>query len=302
MKISAVNFNTSFKSSNVFGYGDDVSAKRREGMRQRIEDRELYNVDLFLKEGRKSEFDLNKMIKSITKKPKKLSPDDIRGMAFNVEIYDYDRNIYRGSSLKGNHKALKKLKQAGVETVIDFSLYPGYEEDCKKAGLNYKGFYVGGGFFDQPAFCDKTSYLEEKKMYMTPREIELSADYLKSCEERYDKEQRDFINKFVDYIQTVQKGNYYVGCEFGQNRTDNILTLEMLFNPQRDDEREYIDNIHLYAIGLYENLTQEDKAKMGWTEEFDKNFIPKINEINAVSDSVYSAIMADIYSSMSEDD
>ena len=293
MKINSVSFNTSFKSSNVFGYGDEVSAKRREGMRQRIEDRELYNVDFFLKEGRKSEFEEKKMIESLTKKPKKLSYNDVRNIGYNVEVYDWDRNIYRGACLKGNKKALKTLKDAGVETVIDFLGYPNYEEECKKAGLNYFGMYVDNSFWQQPAFRDKKCYMEDKTMYMTPREIELSADYLKDCEKNFDIRSREFVDKFVSFIQTVQKGNLYMGCEYGTYRTDYITLLDMLFNPQRDDEQECIDDIYFYAIELYDKLTPEDKAKMGWSEEFDKNFMPKIKEINDYYDNLYSSMYED---------
>ena len=128
---------------------------------------------------------------------------------------------------------------------------------------------------------------------MTPREIELSADYLKDCEKNFDIRSREFVDKFVSFIQTVQKGNLYMGCEYGTYRTDYITLLDMLFNPQRDDEQECIDDIYFYAIELYDKLTPEDKAKMGWSEEFDKNFMPKIKEINDYYDNLYSSMYED---------
>ena len=288
MRVNSINFNTSFKSANRLGYGDDISAKRRNGMRQRIDDRVLYNVDYFLKEGRKSEFEEKKMIDNLTKKPKVFDQNSIRGIAFNVDVLDYDKNIYRGSCLNGDVESLKKLKKAGVETVIDFANYPGYKQDCEKANLKYQAFYIDNRFWKQPMFLDKNYYMDDITMYMTPREIEESADYLKQKEKDFDIKARQGIDSFVDFVCAFQKGNCYLGCEYGQFRTDEILTLEMLFDPQRDDESAPLHDIYLYALELYPKLTAEDKAKMGWTEEFDKNFIPKLKEMNEYYDRIYS--------------
>ena len=87
----------------------------------------------------------------------------------------------------------------------------------------------------------------------------------------------------------MQKGYYYIGCEFGTYKTDDYLLLNSIFNPKAaNDSIPRVDPFKLDMVkDLYDKLTPKDKQRMGWTKEFDEN-VPK--RINAIQEELFESL------------
>lgn len=96
--------------------------------------------------------------------------------------------------------------------------------------------------------------------------------------EAYDRNSRELIDELVGFVRRMQAGYCYVGCEFGTNTTSDALCyINRAFNPQDGRELEFFDCYKADCLrNLYDKLTACDKKLMGWTKEFDANFLPKL--------------------------
>ena len=93
----------------------------------------------------------------------------------------------------------------------------------------------------------------------------------------YQTEKEKFNKEFVEFIQAMQKGNVLIGCDLGINRTNRALCLDFFFNPKAKIIHRGHDRYFGYKmVNIYKNLSDEDKKAMGWDEEFDKNFIKRL--------------------------
>lgn len=274
MKISCINAYKApaFKSQNpdgefVLGYDDEISKMRRQHIREHYYDDIMPYQSIYEREKRLEEFELNKLIGSLLGKKlntgassgeikqKPVKPNEINSeLMYKLSVYNvkpiYGTNSWRGSTaLKDSDLIL--LKKAGIKTVIPLSYGGVLEESCKKYDLNYLYFDSDFDMFFNDAFK------------------------WKGCT-------NNFIDKFVKFIQTMQQDNVYVGCEFGTNRTDNMLMLNNFFNPYAKNTKTYINRLNsCYVPSLQtfvQNMTQEHKNAMGWTKEFEKEVLAKISK------------------------
>ena len=76
----------------------------------------------------------------------------------------------------------------------------------------------------------------------------------------------------------MDQGNFYIGCEFGEIRTGNILTLFSHFNPRWEGDvveprEEYMYN---FMRNFFRNLTADAKQKLGFTKTFDEKLAKKL--------------------------
>ena len=92
------------------------------------------------------------------------------------------------------------------------------------------------------------------------------------------RKSRGQIDELVGFVRRMQEGYCYVGCEFGTNATrDALVYINRAFNPQDGRELEFFDYYKADLLrNLYDKLTAGDKKLMGWTKEFDANFLPKL--------------------------
>lgn len=274
MKISCINAYKApaFKSQNpdgefVLGYDDEISKMRRQHIREHYYDDIMPYQSIYEREKRLEEFELNKLIGSLLGKKlntgassgeikqKPVKPNEINSeLMYKLSVYNvkpiYGTNSWRGSTaLKDSDLIL--LKKAGIKTVIPLSYGGVLEESCKKYDLNYLYFDSDFDMFYNDAFK------------------------WKGCT-------NNFIDKFVKFIQTMQQDNVYVGCEFGTNRTDNMLMLNNFFNPYAKNTKTYINRLNSCYIPslqtFVQNMTQEHKNAMGWTKEFEKEVLAKISK------------------------
>ena len=164
----------------------------------------------------------------------------------NLHFLEY--NGVRGESLSfsKNCKFLSHLKENGIDTIIDLKTSdysPKFKTKCDNYGLKYIHIPIDG----------------------------------KSVSDR------EILDNLPTLFRELEKGHFYIACAQGRHRTDIALALNYMFNPKHSSipPRMYghikpnefrCQNIFTRINSLYKAMTVEDKAKLGWTEEFAKNF------------------------------
>ena len=269
-----------YKDDGILGYDDSVSRQRRENIREWQETYYMPYQSLYEKECNLSEYDMQQLLDSLMNKPKVVDWNKVTGIdAYNVKSVDAAETCYRGSTLVGKPRALQTLKEAGIERVIDLVGYYGYEKDVHNAGLEYYTPKFGGGQYsvwEEEAFKKVDELLFKETIDYTPIDFEKNKKYLEHRTKMFEKHSKRSLERFVQYIKEMQKGYYYIGCEFGTYKTDDYLLLNSVFNPKAKETDISYEQIYKldYMKDLYNNLTPEHKQRMGWTKEFDEN-VPK---------------------------
>ena len=229
-------------------------------------------------------------------KPKAIVPVALYGMPYDCTRIMVIADRYgipvvedaaEGFTLARNQRALKTIKDAGIERVIDLVGYYWYDKNAKEAGLEYYCPKFGRGqlgVWEEEAFVTKGEFIAKETMYYTPNELEKNKKYLENRVKAFEKHSRTSVERFVEYIEVMQKGYYYIGCEYGTYKTDDYLLLNTVFNPK--SKEKFIPFGHMFKLdfmkNLYAKLTPEDKKRMGWTKEFDESVPKRLNEaINA---------------------
>lgn len=187
--------------------------------------------------GRRTKAQMDEFLSSMIK-PSKINIDGLKGV-FNCEKIQED--AIRGETLIERPEALRALENAGIKRVIDLRGYDGYEEKCKKNGLEYFGFEA------------------------------YSIDCITSP--------REYIQDVINFIKIIQKGDYYIGCSFGTHATDYALLLNEFFNPKCkliskvsiNNKGLLWDYLRMIKITA-KQLENDDKKALGWTPEFEKQF------------------------------
>ena len=294
MKIYSINtYMPTFKSRNyeddgILGYDDKISQDTRKAIR---EWQEIYYTpyqSIYEKECNLSEYQMTQLLGSLMNGPKVVDYSKITGIpAYHVRpVEGTDETCYRGSTLANQPESLKTLKAAGIERIIDLVGYYHYEKNAKEAGLEYHCPKFGCGqlgVWEEEAFYSKEDLLAKEFRHYTPLEIVKNEKYINRREKDYERYMKRSIKRFVDYIELMQKGYYYIGCEYETYKTDDFLLLNEYFNPKVEAGVPRGEMFKLDMMKqLYENLTPEDKKRMGWTKEFDKSVPDRIQmAINA---------------------
>ena len=286
MKIQPIyNTRIAFKSRDyeddgILGYDDKQSQDVRQAIRNWQEIYYTPYQSLYKKECNLSEYQMNQLLGSLMKGPKVVDYSKVTGIpAYHVRpVEGTDETCYRGSTLVDHPKALKTLKDAGIERIIDLVGYFSYDKVSKDAGLEYYCPDFGRGqlgVWEEEAFLTTEGVIRKETYFYTPIEFEKNKKYLDELAKRQEIYSRKSVERFVDYITTLQKGYYYIGCEYGTYKTDDFLLLNEYFNPKVEAgvPRGAMFKLDM-MLTLYEKLTPEDKKRMGWTKEFDEN-VPK---------------------------
>lgn len=290
MRISGITikqYNPHFKQNNdihVFGDDDEISKERRDYIRNWREKYYTPYQSLYDKECRKSEFEIKQLISELVQKP---IPTHY-GIMSDLDIVNFRRadfGIYRGGmiGLGEDIDKVSKLHEAGIRTLIplDSGNYK-LETFCERFGMKYlpMRFNRESSAFENPdrLKSDEMRYatsilnLDEKK----------ALEYVNKTLSSHRSYTRIFINQFIGYIQAMQKGNVFIGCEFGTTNTDTAMMFDYLFNPKMNHSsclnwrNEYWVKL---AENLYKNLTADDKLKMGWTKDFEQTFAERLEDL-----------------------
>lgn len=308
MKIQRVSNDSQKFQSNINKFGEDdlISQARRNYLREHLSQNTLPFYDILGQEKRLEEYELKKLIASLcgqkvnqdsqlsifkkiyqiptnpqntTQKLKgKLNNEAIENLPlFNLELVSNKLGVYRGQTLNGNLNALKVLKQAGIERIVDLAGYEGLKETCKDMGLEYlyystpPYYFLQGQMFKTEEGCKEQALHQCKYFRITDKSAET---YVNRNLEHWRKNLKIELDDFVKFIQTMKKGKLYIGCEYGTYTTDNALMLNAFFNPLYVREKKFVTTYNRpftsKLINLYKNLTTEHKRLLGWIKEFDQ--------------------------------
>jgi hypothetical protein len=240
---------------NVIGYDDAPSKEARQFIRDHyaVEHNLPFN-DIYENEPRLEEYSLEKLLNKFRSKPKKV--DDEKLKSINLPMRKIlGTNSYRGETLVDKPDyVMQDLKEAGIQTVVDLNGYGSrYKERVEKNGLNFHDFYMD------------TEYWFNSNKFANGKES---------------KEVREPIDKLIKFIKVMQEDYVYIACEYGSYKTDDALILNNFFNAKNGRHPNYTrysfqkDAIKKY----YECLTDADKIKLGWTKEYEKQFLKRIKE------------------------
>lgn len=260
------------------GYSDLPSQQIRNTLRKNILNA-VMPYDEFYKEGRKSEYELNKMISNL-RKTSNVNDEKLK----DLKIWNFSKvqkNAYRGQSLDEKLEYLKTLKEAGIKTIIDLSGHASTERACKETGLEYKEFIIDDEFWNQAVFQNEKLFLSDKEDYLRTRCSDKKlADELKRHRNEYHQNCKNFINNFTDFITTINKDHFYIGCDLGTDKTDDILMLSKWLNPKDKQFASKNPSAKIvYIESLYKNLTEADKQQLGYTPEFEEKLKRNIDLI-----------------------
>ena len=186
-----------------------------------------------------------------------------------------DSSCYRGASLSKNLQYIPLLVKSKVYNVIDLVGYYDLESKCKEYKIDYLRYPVSMDYWANPIFRTDAELLDEKeeklrKLGLTKAEYDAE---IRRHKRDVDYERKLFMKNFLTLIDTINKNNFYIGCEYGEYRTPNILALNTYFNPHWTGKRTYPTSEFVYTKmkNMYLNLSQEDKIRLGFTKGFEEN-------------------------------
>lgn len=265
-----INFKSSQVNREPLGFDDEESRSVRDYLREDIARNYWHSI------GRMSPKELNETINSLASKPKidnnKLAQMDL------WNLIEFDKGCFRGEHLDGRKEKLKQLKEAGLEQVIDLMGGEFYPKDCKEIGLKYTRMPIKETFWDSADITRTDEEFEElaqfKYRYYKGEDLEKSIAWAK---EKFNKENREFLDTFVNFINAMKEENLYLTCGCGIFRSDIALLLNSYFNPKPKGRFIEADEMQLKGMReLYKRLTSEDKEKMGYTRKFDQQLREKL--------------------------
>lgn len=279
---SSINKNN---TTEVFGHDDVISQYRRDYIRQHYNSYMMPYQSIYESEGRMSEYELNKMLKSLIARPNFVSKEEMKKIPL-TGIEPINETSYRGCSPMADLSSVKMLKDAGIKHIVDIEGFGELAEECQKQNLKYSNFLIEEeeNFYDRDMFKTKNEIVSERTSFF--RDIIGASDErveqgVNDGLARWEKTKRGMIGYFTDYINAMQEGNVYIGCKCGTIRTDIALMLNQLFNPKQANysnhigyNQKFLDNAEI----LYKNLTQNDKLKMGWDDVYDSQFMKKLDK------------------------
>lgn len=188
--------------------------------------------------------------------------------------------MYRGSSLSKNLQFVPLLPKSGVSTVIDLQGFDALKEACKENHVDYFHYKVDFDYFDNPIFktekdiqenFNNNSYNKGLSAVKYNEELEKNNIYVEN-------KRRKFVEDFTELINVINDGGFYIGCEFGEMRTSNILALNSYFNPKWSGKITHPQNEFVLKSmrNMYNNLSDIDKVHLGFTEEFETELKEKL--------------------------
>lgn len=266
MRIDKINVSFgSLVQLETLGYDDEISQQKRSFIREHIWDTIKPYQDIYEKSPRLTDKQMEEMLKPL----------------LHPSTESIGNKSFRGPSLIDSPDALKKLKEAGIDCIIDLKGYSDYKEAVKRAGLEYMDIHNINAF-DHVAYKSLDDYIFKiiklDKYWREHEKAAIDTPPLdpKILKERFYKESRPFVDKFIKFVQRMQKGHCYIGCIFGSYTTNDALRLYKVFSPTPVPfdvpQISFEDSYKFEPIkNLYDKLTVEDKKALGWSDEMIKN-------------------------------
>jgi len=293
MKISALSLKNSicnvpiFKKNDdnwrVFGYDEGGSATR-DYIRNWQTKNYIPYQDIYEKETIKSEYDLNQLLNQFHRKTGIVKNKSMTKIGLeNLEQLE-NSNSYRGAMIRGyDTDKISQLKDAGIKRIASLMKSPELEKNCKEQGLEYLHYDLD---FKDTCF-ENIQDIENKSrafwqiFHKNNNDNNILETFVKKDIENWSTNTREPIERSIQFINYMQKDNIYLGCACGTYRTDLAVLLNSLFNPKANYNCSFpINKEHLKPMeNLFNNLTHNDKLKLGWTKDYEKSFISKLNKL-----------------------
>jgi len=286
MKIQSIKLNAPKFSSkwHIFCH-DESSKKDRQYIREHLE--EPLKDDEIRSSGRLDEYELSQLIKSLVLAKPVLKKEHQENSEINYELLEsaglsnfeplYGNNSFRAGLNNLTKKQLETIKQAGIEHIVDLRKWG---EPIKCDGIEvfkFPVYDIGQNIvvkMSEDEFIEEELEFDREMREQTSEEIDNSKEVLRDI---YRQNKEKLCNRLVQFIQTMQKENVLIGCEFGTHSTDHAIELNYFFNPKANIMLSCRDKNYGFTMQrIYEGLSQEDKEAMGWDSEFDKNFLKKL--------------------------
>ena len=198
--------------------------------------------------------------------------------AVNKRVIANNIHAMRGAMVD-DEDDIEILKKAGVKTIID--LRAGQEKDYDGIKHFTKLCTAHSSFGENPAFMTKKGYVDHKvaryRRYGFDKET-LKKDAIRVAEE-WEEEKAKLVDILAEYVDLVNQGNFYIGCDLGTASTTEALAINNIINPKVYlIGGRFSKNQACKYLNLLQNLTDEDKKKIGITPDFYKDRIQYLKE------------------------
>ena len=208
-------------------------------------------------------------------------------------------NYFISESTGTGHYSINEViagsKRAGISRVID--IIHGDILDFAKDGIEFSHIHMDSmssqrGFLMSPPFIDSHWFLEREVLGMP---LSKANKFRKAHRAEFDAEYqtltRDYVDRFVKFIQNMQKGNCLIRG-YHEMEFKSMLLLNRMFNPMAEKTANEIAPMYMqrYEVEafkhLYENLTEVDKQRLGWNEKFETRFHKIIADNEKYNDKI----------------
>lgn len=207
-----------------------------------------------------------------------------------IIIKDLGNNSYFGWRKNHWHRAYDSynkshFEEAGIKHIISIVNDRGMESIAKKDGFDSLNLGFDSRSDKIQRFCG-----ENIMPWLRPPFNDKDAwdhtqpDIKHYSKESYETLSRDFIDKFTKFINCLQDGNCYIEGDFDLD-IEGVFILNKFFNPKAEQITPPIDlpcilphHTTARMLNMYKALTKEDKANMGWPNNFDKIFLQNIKK------------------------
>ena len=200
---------------------------------------------------------------------------------YNVAPLSDEKHCYSGSMLNSKQE-LERLRQAKIKTVIDLRSHGVYDIFNEVDDIKYfnKIETAAINFFEHPIFSSKERYcIQNKPRYSDCTE---NIDYA----EYWENEKQNFVDNLVEYTDLINQGNFYIGCHFGTQGTQEGLALNNVVNEKTQlifGRGVLLTYAHNY-LQLLENLNEDDRKRLGMSDEF---YEQTLGELKYYADNCY---------------
>lgn len=182
-------------------------------------------------------------------------------------LRSFGENCVSGATLERCAENLKKVKQAGVETIIDFRSEASttFGEQCKDLGLRY---------------------------LLIP--LEHTRAGLSGIKNGASGISDEFVVKLKDFINATNESKVYMGCNYGIDRTNLGIVLNYLLNPKATNApkiltwgdfrtKSVINKTLKTARQMIKKMTPEQRQEFGLSENYNDEFQKKIAKLLAIN-------------------
>lgn len=254
---------------NVINTNENFTQEQKDYLTDRI-----YKKLELIEQKQKEKAEIKKVLENKTETPRyAISDSKLDFVILRKELDTFNRKCisdevqgYRGS-MDLSPYTIDVLKRAGVKTIID--LRGGEEKQFDGIKHFTKLRTTDPSFYQEPHFQTKEAYVRTKidkfRRYGFSEE-ELKKDTIRE-NQNWEESKANFVDILVEFVDLVNQGCFYMGCEYGTESTSEAIALNNAINPKAEligyTPRRAAHN----CLILLRNLNDEDKQRLGLTPE-----------------------------------